>query len=203
MALPTAAPERQLKHRRNISVQIYARGDGLWEVDAHITDVRSRDTPMSYGLLPAGEPIHDMLVRLLIDESFNVLEAGAQTTAMPFPGQCDSFSEVYGRLVGLNLMRGFRQAVKERLGGVQACTHITELTQVLPTAVVQAFAGEVIDIGGDIESSEQPFQIDRCRALRADGDAVKTFFPRWHRGSQSSATAGSEPKSHAPFVVET
>ena len=203
MALPTAAPERQLKHRRNISVQIYARGDGLWEVDAHITDVRSRDTPMSYGLLPAGEPIHDMLVRLLIDESFNVLEAGAQTTAMPFPGQCDSFSEVYGRLVGLNLMRGFRQAVKERLGGVQACTHITELTQVLPTAVMQAFAGEVIDIGGDIESSEQPFQIDRCRALRADGDAVKTFFPRWHRGSQSSTTAGSEPKRHAPFVVET
>jgi len=29
------------------------------------------------------------------------------------------------RLVGLNLMKGFRQAVKERLGGVQGCTHIT------------------------------------------------------------------------------
>jgi hypothetical protein len=203
MALPTAAPDRQLKHCRNISVQIFARGNGLWEVDAHITDVRSRDTPMSYGLLPAGEPIHDMLVRLVIDESFNVIEAGAQTTAMPFRGQCDSFGEVYGRLVGLNLMRGFRQAVKQRLGGVEACTHITELTQVLPTAVVQAFAGEVIDTRGDSESSEQPFQIDRCHALRSDGDAVKTFFPRWYRNAQTSATAGSEPKRRAPLVIET
>src|SRR5206468_2829237 len=57
MALPTASPERQLKHRRNIDVQIYSRGNGLWEVDAHITDVRSRDTQMSFGVLPAGQPI--------------------------------------------------------------------------------------------------------------------------------------------------
>ena len=79
MALPTAAPERQLKHRRNISVQVYARGNGLWEVDAHITDVRSHDTPMSHGLLPAGEPIHDMLLRLVIDESFNAIHSARST----------------------------------------------------------------------------------------------------------------------------
>ena len=41
MALPPAAPERQLKHRRSINVQIYARGNGLWEVDAEIVDVKT------------------------------------------------------------------------------------------------------------------------------------------------------------------
>ena len=191
MALPTAARERQLKHRRSIDVQIYARGNGLWEVDAHITDVRTRETRMATGMLAAGEPIHDMLVRLVVDEGFNVVEAGAQTLAMPYPGQCDAFSAVYGRLVGLNLMRGFRQAVRERLGGVQGCTHINELTQVLPTAVVQAFAGEVIDTRGDREDSQQPFQIDRCNALRADGLTVKTYYPRWYRSS--AAPTPSEP----------
>jgi hypothetical protein len=202
MALPTAAPERQLKHRRSISVQIYSRGNGLWEVDAHITDVRSREIRMAHGMLPAGEPIHDMLVRLVVDESFNVIEAGAETRAMPYPGQCDAFSDVYGRLVGLNLMRGFHRAVKERLGGVQGCTHITELTQVLPTAVVQAFAGEVIDTRGDSEASEQPFQIDRCCALRADGVAVKTFYPRWYRAPTSSVPTGGPPKSGALIPSE-
>jgi hypothetical protein len=196
MVLPTAAAERQLKHRRTIDVQVYARGHGLWEVDAHVTDVRETDTPMDAGMRLAGEPIHAMLLRLVIDERFNIIEAGAQTSAMPYPGQCDSFGEVYGRLVGLNLMRGFRRAVKERLGGVQGCTHITELTQALPTAVVQAFAGEVIDTHGDSESSQQPFQIDRCHALRTDGLVVKNYYPRWYR------PAGSPPTTGAPDVPE-
>jgi len=194
MALPTAAPERQLKHRRSIDVQIYARGNGLWEVDAHITDLRSRETRMATGMLPAGAPIHDMLLRLVVDEQFNVVEAGAETSAMPYPGECNAYGDVYGRLVGLNLMRGFRHAVRERLGGIQGCTHITELTQVLPTAVVQAFAGEVLDTRGDAEDSAQPFQIDRCHALRADGLAVKMYYPRWYRAAPRSAPSyGATP----------
>ena len=84
-------------------------------------------------------------------------------------------------LVGLNLMKGFRHAVKERLGGVKGCTHITELGQVLPTAVVQAFAGVVLDTRGEHEGSQQPFQIDRCHALRSDGPVVRNFYPRWYR----------------------
>lgn len=183
MALPTAAPERQLKHRRSIDVQIYARGNGLWEVDARVADVRTRDTMMVTGPRAAGSPIHDMLLRLVIDEDFNVLEAGARTDAMPYAGACDAYGDVYARLVGLNLMRGFRRAVGERLGGAQGCTHLTELTQVLPTAVVQAFADEVIDTRGDAPDSEQPFQLDRCHALRVEGPAVKTYYPRWYRAA--------------------
>ena len=202
MALPTAASDRQLKHRRRIDVQIYARGNGLWEVDAHIADLRSRETRMTFGVLPAGQPIHDMLLRLVVDERFNIVEAGAQTAAMPYPGECDRYGDAYGQLVGLNLMKGFRHAVKERLGGVKGCTHLTELTWVLPTAVVQAFAGEVIDTRGDSESSAQPFQIDRCHALRADGPAVKTYYPRWYRNPESGAPAGHSPQSDAAVTSD-
>ncbi|HWH81429.1 MAG TPA: DUF2889 domain-containing protein [Burkholderiaceae bacterium] len=192
MALPTAASERQLKHRRSIDVQVYARGNGLWEVDAHIADVRTHATALPTGVRPAGEPIHEMLLRLVVDERFNVVEAGARTIAMPYPGACDDYGDAYGRLAGLNLMRGFRQAARERLGGVQGCTHLTELTQVLPTAVVQAFAGEVFDTSGEAEGSAQPFQIDRCHALRADGPTVATHYPRWYRSTSSTAVAPSD-----------
>ncbi len=195
MALPIAASARQLKHRRSIDVQVYARGNGLWEVDAHITDRRTQPVRLATGTLPAGVPIHDMLLRLVVDERFNIVEAGAETTAMPYPGQCNSYADLYSRMAGLNLMRGFRQAVKERLGGVQGCTHITELAQVLPTAVVQAFAGDVIDTRGDSDDSAKPFQIDRCHALRSDGMAVKTYYPRWFRaaGSDIEASAAEQP----------
>jgi len=189
MPLPTAAPERQLKHRRSIDVQIYSRGDGLWEVDARISDVRTRETHMVTGLRAAGSPIHDMLVRLVVDEQFNVVEAGAETTAMPYPGECGAYGDAYAALVGLNLMRGFRHAVKERLGGVRGCTHITELVQVLPTAVVQAFADEVIDPG---RQCRQPATLpDRplpCAALeRPDGeDVLPALVPPTQRRARCS-----------------
>ncbi len=88
MALPTAAPERQLKHRRSIDVQVYARGNGLWEVDAEITDVKTRDAMLAGGLRRAGDPIHDMLLRIVVDETAATSSRPApQTRSMPYAGQ--------------------------------------------------------------------------------------------------------------------
>lgn len=181
MPLPPSDSSRQLKHRRQIDVQVYARDDGLWEADARLTDVKTRDAALPSGARPAGEPIHDMLLRIVVDREFNVVAAGSDSMSSPYPGHCDDHDDAYARLVGLNLMRGFRRALRERVGGVQGCTHLTELAQVLPTAVVQAFAGDVIDTRGDHDSASRPFQIDRCHALRSDSDAVRTFYPRWYR----------------------
>jgi hypothetical protein len=189
MTLPPAAAQRQLTHRRQIDVQVYARGNGLWEVDATLVDVRSRETPMSDGPRPAGTPIHDMLLRLVVNEQLDILEAGSDTRWMPYPGQCNEHGDVYTRLVGLNLLRSFRRELRERVGGVQGCTHITELAQVLPTAVVQAFAGEVIDTRGLGDDARQPFQIDRCHALRAGGEAVRVHYPRWYRPDTADGQA--------------
>ena len=126
-----------------------------------------------------------MLLRLVIDEELNILEAGSQTLWMPYPGTCENHGDAYARLVGLNLLRGFRLKVMDRLRGVRGCTHLTELTQVLPTAVIQAFAGEVIDTREGDGSGEPPFQIDRCHALRADGEVVRQYYPRWYRAAPS------------------
>ena len=181
MSLPPAAPQRQLKHRRQIDVQVYSRGNGLWEVDAVLTDTKTRDVPMATGLRPAGTPIHDMLLRLVVNERLDILEAGSDTRWMPYPGICNKHGDVYGQLVGLNLLQSFHKAVRQKLGGVRGCTHITEMAQVLPTAVVQAFAGDVIDTRGLADDASQPFQIDRCHALRSSGEVVRQFHPRWYR----------------------
>jgi hypothetical protein len=161
-----------------------------------VHDVKTRDTVLGGKTRPAGEPIHDMLLRLVIDEQFNVLEAGSETRRMPYPGVCNDHGDAYAALVGLNLMRGFRFAVQERLGGTAGCTHLTELTQVLPTAVVQAFAGDVIDTQGDDgPDAKQPFQLDRCHALRTDGPAVRAHYPRWYRPSAGQVVTPAVPRS--------
>ena len=194
MTLPQAAATRQLKHRRQIDVQVFSRGDGLWEVDATLTDTKTRAAQMAEGARPPGTPIHDMLLRLVVNERFDIVEAGSQTRWMPYTGSCDQHGDVYGRLVGLNLLQDFRKLMRRRVGGVLGCTHITELAQVLPTAVVQAFAGEVLDTRGNTEGAQRPFQIDRCHALRSDGDVVRQHYPRWYRApSPEAGSAAPKP----------
>ena len=50
MTFPQAAATRRLKHRRQIDVQVFSRGDGLWEVDATLTDSKTRAAKMADGL---------------------------------------------------------------------------------------------------------------------------------------------------------
>ena len=188
MTLPQAAAERQLKHRRQIDVQVFSRGDGLWEVDAVLTDTKTRVSNMMDGPRQPGTPIHDMLLRLVVNEKLDIVEAGSATRWMPYTGTCNDHDDAYGALVGMNLLQNFRQALRQKLGGVLGCTHITELAQTLPTAVVQAFVGEVIDTRGTAQGAQQPFQIDRCHALRSDGEIVRLQHPRWYRAAAAAPT---------------
>lgn len=193
--MPLSHPNsrRALKHTRAIQVEAFARDDGLWDIDAHITDVKTRDAKLASGVRPAGAPMHDLWLRLTIDTKLTVVDAEAVSDAVPYPGYCDTISPAYKKLVGLNLARGFRQGVMERLSGTAGCTHLSELAHILPTAAIQAFAGEIIDThdgAGAEEQNQKPFQLDRCHALRSEGEAVAKYYPRWARkpatGTKSS-----------------
>ena len=192
MSEPIPSTSRRLLHRRALDVQVYARDDGLFEVEAELTDTKSFDVPLANSIRKAGEPVHDMLLHLVVDRQLNIVGAGSQTRWMPYPGVCDQHGNVYGQLVGLNLMKGFRLGVKDRLAGIKGCTHLTELCQVLPTAVIQAFAGVVIDTReGDASTGQPPFQLDKCHALRRDSENVQTHYPRWYRKPEAAGTVST------------
>jgi hypothetical protein len=192
-------PTRRHVHTRSISANVYARDDGLWDVEAEMVDTKARDFPLASGIRPAGAAIHRMRLTITIDTTLTVVDAQAHSLDHPYPGHCAEVEPDYRKLVGLNLMKGFRHAVRECLGGVAGCTHMTELTDILPTAAIQAFAGEVIPNRDAISehaqpsaSDQKPFQLDRCRALRTDGPAVARFYPRWYRPAASALEDSSE-----------
>ena len=168
-----------MKHTRAIQIDAFARDDGLWDIDARISDVKTRDAHLTSGTRPAGSPMHDLLLRLTIDTRFTIVAAEAVSEAVPYPGYCDTIGPAYAKLVGLNLVRGFRKQLHEVLGGALGCTHITELAQTLPTAAIQAFAGEVYNPYEAVGENGKPFQLDQCHALRSEGPAVAKFYPRW------------------------
>ncbi len=189
-------PTRRHVHTRSIRADIFARDDGLWDVEAELVDTKAREFPLASGVRAAGAPIHRMQIVVTIDTQLTIVDATARSLDHPYPGYCAAIEPAYRRLVGLNLLKGFKRAVRERLGGVAGCTHLTELTDVLPTAAVQAFAGEVIqnrDQPDDAASGggQKPFQLDRCHALATDGPAVARYYPRWYR-----RTAAALPDVH-------
>lgn len=194
MPLSPPTSRRVLKHTRAIQIEAFARDDGLWDIDARITDIKTRDATLASGVRPAGMPMHDLSLRLTIDTRLTIVDAEAVSDAVPYPGYCNTIGPAYKHLVGLNLLKGFRQEIKQRLSGIDGCTHLTELAQILPTAAIQAFAGEVFastsdGTGSNEQSNQKPFQLDRCHALRTDGAAVAEYYPRWAvkpAGSQTS-----------------
>ena len=181
--MPLSVPvSRALRHTRAIHVDAYVREDGLWDLDARITDVKVNAVTLASGLRPGGTFLHDLNLRITINRELTIVDAEAASDAVPYPGYCDTIGPAYRGLVGLNLMKGFRLGVKERLAGVLGCTHLTELANILPTAAIQAYANDVIktrDGAGDDQLPERPFQIDKCHALRADGPGVAQYYPRW------------------------
>ncbi|SOE49331.1 FIG00432713: hypothetical protein [plant metagenome] len=178
MPLSPSTASRQPLHTRCVRVEAFGRDDGLWDLEAQMTDVKSYDFPGRKGLHKAGDPVHDMHLRITIDADFNVLAAEAAYDAAPYGTGCSAIEPSYDGLVGLNLLRGFRQRVKERFSREAGCTHMTELAAVLPTVAVQTMANRRRT--EPQPEDVRPFQLGGCHALRLDGPMVKEHYPRWY-----------------------
>lgn len=189
MPLPVSDVSRKPVHTRRIAVQAFARDDGQWDLEAELIDVKAYDFSVQGGRIhQAGDPVHHIHLRVTIDRDYNITASQAAYDAAPYQQHCTSIAPDYQDLVGLNLLRRFRDAVRQRFGRRAGCTHLTELTYVLPTAAIQTLAGQrrTEKPADDTRSDKKPFQIDGCHALRADGAVVKEHYPTWYTGPVES-----------------
>jgi hypothetical protein len=178
MPLPVSEVERELTHTRRVRYEGYKRADGLWDIEAHLTDVKNHDYRLKTGVRRAGQAVHEMWLRVTIDRALTIREAVAASDAVPYPGGCETIAPAYRQLVGLSLIKDFRRKTRELLGGVLGCTHLTEMLAGLPTAAIQTFAGEVSE---EREDGSKPFQLDQCHALETSSQTVKQWYPKWHK----------------------
>ena len=184
MSLPPTV-EREPLHTRSIELKGYKRADGLYEVEGHLVDTKPFDFKLAAGLRPKGEAIHDMWLRITFNRELVIVDAAASTEAMPYAGDCDTIGPAYRKLIGLAIRPGYNQRVKELLGGVRGCTHITELAGAIATAAFQTLAGQRVR-----PAEEKPFQLDKCHALDSTGPAVARYYPKWYRGTEPVEAAG-------------
>src|SRR5207248_4537713 len=106
MPLSPAAPREHL-HTRQVECRGFLREDGLWEVEGHMTDVKTYSFPNDErGEVTAGTPVHDMWIRITVDDAMVISAIEAVTDASPFR-ICPNVTPNFQRLVGLSIRPGF------------------------------------------------------------------------------------------------
>jgi len=176
--------QRRLMHRRSVECQGYLRHDGLWEVEARLVDTKPFIQHDRYrGVLQPGDPVHDITLRLAVDDRMTIIEAETTMRATPYP-TCIEVEPILQRLVGERIGNGWRALVRQKIGRLETCTHLSELLGPAVTALFQTMShGKTPEhrdsLDGQRGAGERPFFIGGCHSWRTDGPIVAEMFPQF------------------------
>ncbi|EIJ36089.1 DUF2889 domain-containing protein [Thiothrix nivea] len=176
---------RKLMHTRVVTCHGYQRDDGLWDIEGHMVDTKPyafNSIEREGGFIDANEALHDMWVRLTLDGDYKIHAIEAVTDWAPFTG-CPRASAVFQGLVGVTIGNGWMRLIKELMGGVRGCTHLTELLGPVATTAFQTIMSSNPGFYGDAAGvlTEPPPYINSCHELHESGVIVKTLWPQFYR----------------------
>ena len=188
---------RELLHLRDITCRGYQREDGLFDIEGYVQDTKTYSYPNQFRKrLDPGDYVHDMGLRLTLNAAFEVVGVQAEMRGTPY-GMCPDILPNFQRLVGLKIGRGWQRRVRERIGGVNGCTHLVELLQPVATTAFQTIGSAVYRknrMAGEVEEDAQqrvqrrPWMLNSCHTWAESSPVVERYFPAFHR-----PTAQSEP----------
>ena len=187
MPLSEPAPRKHL-HTRRYEMRGFVREDGLWDIEGHIRDEKTYSFDNDHrGTMRPGDAIHDMSIRLTLDDDFVVQGIEAVTDGSPY-AICPAVTPNFERMIGSRVGPGWRKAIRERLGGVHGCTHLVELLASMATVAYQtayssrAQTGKTGKTPVSTKPGTRPALLNSCHAYRADGPVVQKQFPDFYTG---------------------
>jgi hypothetical protein len=171
----TLIDDRREVHHRVIDMKTYVRSKGLFDAEAHLVDRKPFDFTRAGATdtVLAGEPFHDLWIRVTVDSDFVVRGIEAASDVTPW-AVCKEAGAALQVLVGEALVRGWTGRVKEKLRGAASCTHLAEMLIPLATTALQGIYGlrPVEDRNANIG-----VLVDSCYAFDRSRDVVKRLAP--------------------------
>ena len=188
--MPLSAPApRKLMHTRQVTCKGYLREDDLWDIEGHITDTKPYrfENVDRGGHIEADEPLHDMWVRLTINDQMVIQDVEAVTDLSPY-NYCHSIAPEYKKLIGLSLGLGWNKQVRTLMKGKLGCTHLTELMGPMATTAFQTiFSGrnegkkskESHENG--VSDNDGALLLNTCHSYASDSPVVLRHWPRYYK----------------------
>jgi len=177
---------RQLSHNRIIDCRGYEREDGLWDIEGHLTDVKTYtwNDRTDGEDLPAGVPAHDMWIRLTLDIDMGIHDCIAVTDGSPFR-LCGDITHKFSVLKGLKIDRGWTKHINGVLAGAEGCTHQWELLGRVATVAYQSTNNARKRVRqhkvGDI-----PRVFNTCHMYTPESFQTLKRWPELYKGSKES-----------------
>jgi len=188
MPLPNSVARKHI-HTRAIEYRGYERDDGLWDIEAHMTDKKTYGFRNDWrGEIEVGEALHEMLLRVTIDDSFTIQDVIAATDNSPFQ-MCPEITPNYKSLIGIQMGPGWRKVIRTKVAGTKGCTHLTELLFPMATVAMQTIwplrSHRRREADSKVESGKKrPVVLDTCHAWSTDSEVVKVNAPDYYTGNK-------------------
>jgi hypothetical protein len=130
--------KRDIRHRRRFIGNGYHREDGLWDIEVFLTDKKSYTfNNRDRGYIAAGEPLHEMAIRLTLTSEFEIIDIEAVINQSPYL-ICPTAVEKCHLLKGEFIKPGFNKRVLKLFGGAKGCRHINDLLAYAATLSFQS-----------------------------------------------------------------
>ena len=175
MPLSKTTLKREPIHTRRVTSYGYRREDGLWDIEGHLVDTKSYSFPnRDRGTVKAGEPVHEMWLRITVDDALMIHATEASTEHGPFNicgGATDNFSKINNVKIG----PGFRREIDKLVGGVHGCTHLRELLLSIATTAFQTVI-PIVSKRGSGSSAKNTRVLGTCHAYAPDTEVAKRMF---------------------------
>ncbi|WP_350295107.1 DUF2889 domain-containing protein [Limnohabitans sp. Rim8] len=185
LALSPPSP-RKLSHTRTVVYQGYDREDGLWDIEAELTDVKTYDFKVpNERLFPANEPIHRLKIRVTLDSRLVIQDIATSMDSIPHP-ECSGAPHGMHKLIGCTMGPGWRKVINQRVGGEEGCTHLREMLSNMATAAYQTVPASQWhrrEMSGipQPEITSPPYHLGQCHSWAYDSPTTQRAYPMFYK----------------------
>ena len=164
---------KELVHNREISIRTYHLGDHCILIEGNLIDHRYRSRHA--GDQEELKPVHDMVFRLKVRGPGMLIEEAEAGMSHHPREDCPVVLPWIRNLEGLKIVAGFTKKVKEIIGNIKGCGHLTSLVLAMGPAAVQgywaAYGVEREKMSREDEAVKNI--INTCYLWREDGPIIK------------------------------
>ena len=162
---------KKLVHTRNISIQASSLGDHYVLVEGSLMDHQNRPTPD----LASEETrlIHHITIRLKVKGPRMTIEQAEATMPHHPRKDCPEVLPWVRNLEGLEIAPGYSKKVKQAIGGVKGCAHLTSLVISMGESAVQGYWAAYERGRTHLREKTINKFINTCHLWKEDGPIVK------------------------------
>lgn len=178
--------KKKLVHTRKIEINTFDLDDHRILVEGELEDTRR--PPSSEESETGPFLVHHLIARIWVQgPDLTISAVDAEMKRIPRQ-ECPEVLRAVQKLVGIKIITGFTQKVKDLIGNVRGCSHLTNLFLTLGPVAVQGYWAAYGRRPGarSLDNPAISRVINSCHVWRKDGPLVESLIAAMEKGKKGA-----------------